>query len=48
MLYTVMWDTSMLADDAARKKEKASGTTTFTRAPQNLKTLAEGGTLTPR
>jgi len=44
----MMWDNSMLADDAPRKKEKASGTTTFTRAPQNMKTLAEGGTLTAR
>jgi hypothetical protein len=43
-----MWDNSMLADDAAREKDEASRTTTFTRALQNMKTLAEGGTLTPR
>ena len=48
LLYTLMWDNSMLADDAAREKDKASRTATFTRALQNMKTLAEGGTLTPR
>ena len=45
LLYTLMWDNSMLADDAAKEKDKASRTTTFTRALQNMKTLAEGGTL---
>ena len=48
LLYTLMWDNSMLADDAAREKDKASRTATFTRALQNMKTLAEGGTLAPR
>jgi hypothetical protein len=48
LLYTLMWDNSMLADDAAREKDKASRTTTFTRALQNMKTLAEGGTLPSR
>jgi hypothetical protein len=48
LLYTLMWDNSMLADDAAREKHKASRTATFTRALQNMKTLAEGGTLAPR
>jgi hypothetical protein len=48
LLYTLMWDNSMLPDDAAREKDKASRTATFTRALQNMKTLAEGGTLTPR
>jgi hypothetical protein len=48
LLYTLMWDDSMLADDAAREKDKASRTATFTRALQNMKTLAEGGTLAPR
>jgi hypothetical protein len=47
LLYTLMWDNSMLADDAAREKDKASRTATFTRALQNMKTLAEGGTLPP-
>jgi len=48
LLYTLMWDNSMLADDAAREKDKASRTATFTRALQNMKVFAEGGTLTPR
>jgi hypothetical protein len=48
LLYTLMWDNSMLADDTAREKDKASRTTTFTRALQNMKTLAEGGTLPSR
>lgn len=48
LLYTLVWDNSMLADDAAREKDKASRTATFTRALQNMKTLAEGGTLAPR
>jgi hypothetical protein len=48
LLYTLMWDNSMLADDAAREKDKASRTATFTRALQNMKTIAEGGTLAPR
>ena len=38
----------MLPDEAAREKDKASRTATFTRAIQNIKTLAEGGKLTPR
>ncbi len=48
LLYTLMWDNSTLADDAAKEKDKASRTATFTRALQNMKTLAEGGTLAPR
>jgi hypothetical protein len=48
LLYTLMWDNSTLTDDAAREKDKASRTATFTRALQNMKTLAEGGTLAPR
>jgi hypothetical protein len=40
-----MWDNSLLTDDAAKEKDKASRTATFTRALQNMKTLAEGGTL---
>ena len=46
--YTLMYDNSMMADDAAREKDKASRTATFMRAVQNMKTLAEGGKLTPR
>lgn len=48
LLYTLMWDNSTLTDDAAREKDKASRTATFTRALQNMKTLAEGGTVAPR
>jgi len=48
LLYTLVYDNSMLADDAAREKDKASRTTTFTRALNNMKILAEGGTLPPR
>ena len=48
LLYTLMWDNSLLADDAAREKDKATRTTTFTRALQNMKTLAEGGTIAPK
>jgi hypothetical protein len=46
--YTLMYDNSMMADDAAREKDKASRTATFMRAVQNMKTLAEGGKLAPR
>jgi hypothetical protein len=42
-----MYDNSMLADDAAREKDKAGRTAVFTRFLQNMKTLAEGGTLPP-
>ena len=48
IVYTLMYDNSMLPDDAARDKDKASRTAVFTRAMQNMKTLAEGGTLPPR
>lgn len=48
LLYTLLYDNSMLPDDAAREKDKASRTATFTRALSNMKTLAEGGTLPPR
>src|SRR5215218_3617374 len=48
IVYTLMYDNSMLPDDAAREKDKASRTATFQRAMQNMKTLAEGGKLTPR
>jgi len=47
IVYTIFFDNSMLADDAARDADKARRTATFTRALQNMKTLAEGGTLPP-
>lgn len=48
LYYTLVYDNSMLPDDAARDKDKATRTATFTRAIQNIKTLAEGGSLPPR
>jgi len=47
LLYTLIYDNSMLPDDAAREKDKASRSAVFTRALSNMKTLAEGGTLAP-
>jgi polyketide cyclase/dehydrase/lipid transport protein len=47
IVYTIFFDNSMLPDDAAREADRARRTTTFTRALQNMKTLAEGGTLPP-
>jgi hypothetical protein len=47
IVYTVLYDNSMLADDAARDKEKAQRTATLTQALKNMKILAEGGTLPP-
>jgi hypothetical protein len=37
----------MLADDAARETDKARRTTQFRQALENMKILAEGGTLPP-
>ena len=48
LVYTLVFDNSMLADDAARDKDKAQKSATFMRALENMKTLAEGGTLPPR
>ena len=47
LYYTLFYDNSMLADDAARAKDIAQKTTAFTGALQNMKILAEGGTLPP-
>jgi hypothetical protein len=47
LIYTVFFDNSMLADDAARERDRAQKTTLFTTALQNMKILAEGGTLPP-
>ena len=48
LLYTLVLDNSNLADDAAKEKDIASRKATFTRALENMKILAEGGTLPPR
>ena len=47
LVYTLMFDNSMLADDAAREKDRAQKVATFTRALENMKILAEGGALPP-
>jgi hypothetical protein len=47
LVYTLMFDNSMLADDAAREKDLAQRRTRFTQALENMKILAEGGTLPP-
>jgi hypothetical protein len=47
LIYTLVYDNSMLADDAARERDRAQRTAQFTRALQNMKILAEGGTLPP-
>ena len=48
LVYTIFFDNSMLPDDAAREADKARRTTQFTQALENMKILAEGGTLPPR
>ena len=47
LVYTLLFDNSMLADDAARERDKAQKTAQFTTALENMKILAEGGTLPP-
>ena len=47
LVYTLTYDNSMLADDAAKAADRTRRLTTFNRALQNMKTLAEGGTLPP-
>jgi hypothetical protein len=47
LVYTLVFDNSLLADDAAREKDIQARTAQFTRALNNMKTLAEGGTVPP-
>jgi hypothetical protein len=47
LVYTLIYDNSTLADDAARDKDKAQRKARFTQALENMKILAEGGTLPP-
>jgi len=47
IVYILFFDNSMLANDAAREADKARRITQFTAALQNMKILAEGGTLPP-
>ena len=48
LIYTLLLDNSMLADDAARERDIQQRRTNFTRALENMKILAEGGTLPPQ
>jgi hypothetical protein len=45
LVYTLVYDNSMLADEAARERDKTQRTAQFTQALENMKILAEGGTL---
>ena len=47
LIYTLVLDNSMLADDAARQADIERRRTQFTQALKNMKILAEGGTLPP-
>jgi hypothetical protein len=47
LVYTLIFDNSMLADDAAREKDRAQRAARFTQALENMKILAEGGKLPP-
>jgi hypothetical protein len=47
IVYTLMWDNSMLADDAARDRDMTQRKTQFQGAVDNMKILAEGGTMPP-
>jgi hypothetical protein len=47
IVYTLMWDNSPLADDAAKEADKTRRRTQFQTAVDNMKILAVGGTLPP-
>ena len=47
LVYTLFFDNSMLADNAAREADRTRRTAQFTQALENMKILAEGGTLPP-
>ena len=47
LVYTLMFDNSMLVDAAARQADVDRRRTQFTTALQNMKILAEGGTMPP-
>lgn len=48
IVYTLFFDNSTLPDDKARAEDLERRRATFMRALQNMKTLAEGGTLPTR
>lgn len=45
LIYTLMWDNSTCADDAARERDKSQRRQMFENSLTNMKILAEGGTL---
>ena len=47
LVYTLVYDNSMLADEAARERDQAQRKAQFTQALENMKILAEGGALPP-
>jgi Polyketide cyclase / dehydrase and lipid transport len=47
IVYTLFFDNSMIGDEAAKQADKDRRRQQFMRALQNMKTLAEGGTLPP-
>src|SRR3984957_6741583 len=47
LVYTLIFDNSTLADDPPREKDRAQRAARFTQALENMKILAEGGTLPP-
>ena len=47
ILYTLLFDNSMLADDAAREADIKNRRTRFTKMLENMKVLSEDGTLPP-
>src|SRR5579862_8634049 len=47
IVYTLLYDNSMLPDEAARQKDKAERIALFTRGLSNMKSLAETGKVPP-
>lgn len=47
LIYSLFFDNSNLADDAAREKDRENRRTRFMQGVLNMKTLAEGGKLPP-
>jgi hypothetical protein len=45
LVYTLLYDNSMLANEAARQKDRAERTALFTRGLNNMKSIAETGAL---
>lgn len=47
LVYTLMWDNSTCADDAARERDRSQRKLMFENALNNMKILSEGGTMPP-